>query len=189
MSPRRAGAAQERCLTPVARSRTVHYGAVIHRRAPTPRVGGAAGDRGASPARRHGETSPAAPGPLRVARRASHDPPSAILVPFRRARLVGGACPIGERGQDAADGCPDVSERRQACIRRCLPSSAAGAPAQAPRRLASWGRAAPPRLSSATRRPWCARSFVGATQTNGDRATRSPARIHTPHALGERIHA
>ena len=35
------------------------------------------------------------------------------LVPFRRARLVGGACPIGERGQDAADGCPEVLEKVQ----------------------------------------------------------------------------
>ena len=78
MSPRRAGAAQERCLTPVARSRTVHYGVVVHRRAPTPRVGGAGGDRGAPPARRHGETSPGAPGAIHDNRPRSHDPPSAI---------------------------------------------------------------------------------------------------------------
>ena len=121
--------------------------------------------------------SPAAPEPYGSARPRSHDPPSAIS----QSPACGRCMSHRERGQDAADGCPKVLERVQSCLQRALPaSSGAGAPAQAPRRLASWGRAAPPR-GPRPRRPWCARSFVGAAQTNGDRATRPPARIHKQH--------
>ena len=149
---------------------------MIHRRAPTPRVGGAAGDRGASPARRHGETSPAAPGPLRVARRASHEPPSAT---FRRARLVGGACPIGERGQDAAYSCPKCCGGTLCSPRRCPPGRGAGAARAAPQRLASCSlRAQEPRRTRAPGAPGAHGAFLGAAQTNGDRATRPPARNH-----------
>ena len=104
------------------------------------------------------------------------------LVPFRRARLVGGACPIGERGQDAADGCPKVLERVLVVPPTSRASSAAGARAQAPRRLASWGRAAP-RGPAATRCPLVLTELrEKVTQTNGDRATREQ-RGSTSHTL------